>query len=318
MSTKSQGSTPNAQRLPSVVFGPIYSRRFGKSLGIDLSPAKKQCNFDCLYCELTPAQTVDTYDEVVAVEEVIAQVKKAVAAHPDLDVLTVTANGEPTLYPYLDELIDTLNTIKGDAQTLILSNASTIDRTDVQKALMKFDEVKLSLDCATPRCLKRLDRAHKGIDVETIKRGMSAFASRYKGRLVIEILLVAGINDTPKELDALNRFLLTLKPDRIDIGTVDRPPAYDVAPLKADALYAAAARFDATLPVCVVTRKGDRPTPSSYDEAAILRTLSKRPLTREDVEALMDKASITRFEALCKEGKIVPVQSGGILFYKKA
>ncbi len=182
----------------NIIFGPIHSRRFGKSLGVDLSPGKKQCNFDCLYCELDPAKTVDAYDEVVSVEEVTSALKAALKEHGDIDFITLTANGEPTLYPYLSELIDEINTFKGTTKTLILSNAANIDDVKVQDALLKLDEVKLSLDCATQKCLQKLDRSHKGIEVENIKAGMLAFKARYNGPLVIEILIVKTLNDSQR------------------------------------------------------------------------------------------------------------------------
>jgi len=111
----------------NIIFGPIHSRRFGKSLGVDLSPGKKQCNFDCLYCELDPAKTMDAYDDVVSVVEVTSALKTALKEHDDVDFITLTANGEPTLYPHLSKLIDEINTFKGKTKTLILSNAANID-----------------------------------------------------------------------------------------------------------------------------------------------------------------------------------------------
>jgi len=139
--------------MSNIIFGPIHSRRFGKSLGVDLSPGKKQCNFDCLYCELDPAKTMGTQDEVLSVETIITAIKKGLSEHQDIDFLTITANGEPTMYPHLSELIDEINKIKGKTKVLILSNAASIDDPKVQDALLKLDEVKLSLDCATQKCL---------------------------------------------------------------------------------------------------------------------------------------------------------------------
>ena len=89
----------------SIIFGPIPSRRFGISLGIDLSPSKKQCNFDCLYCELEGAKTVEKMDEFPSVEDIIKEIKNSFLIHPKIDVLTLTCNGEPTLYPKLNELL---------------------------------------------------------------------------------------------------------------------------------------------------------------------------------------------------------------------
>ena len=239
----------------NIIFGPIHSRRFGKSLGVDLSPGKKQCNFDCLYCELDAAKTMDAYDEVVSVEEIATAIKSALKEHQDIDFITLTANGEPTLYPYLSELIDEINTFKGITKTLILSNAANIDDVKVQDALLKLDEVKLSLDCATQKCLQKLDRSHKGIGVEHIKSGMLAFKERYKGPLVIEILIVKTLNDSKEEISKLNEYLLHLKPTRIDIGTIDRPPAFDVKPVSYENLLEISHLFDASLPIYIASEK---------------------------------------------------------------
>jgi len=301
-----------------IIFGPIHSRRFGKSLGVDLSPSKKQCNFDCLYCELEPAKTVDSYKDVVSVEEVTKALKTALDEHGDVDFITLTANGEPTLYPHLLELIDEINSFKGNTKTLILSNAATIDDVKVQDALLKLDEVKLSLDCATQKCLKKLDRSHKGIDVENIKAGMLAFKERYKGPLVIEILIVQTLNDTKEEIVQLNEFLLKLRPTRIDIGTIDRPPAYDVKSVSYEKLLEISHLFDPSLPVYIASRKKAEISPSSYTEEEILDTLSNRPLTQEDIQALFDEESQKRVEELLAQEKIKRVSTNGVEFYKKA
>ena len=308
----------NSEHLAKVIFGPIHSRRFGKSLGIDLSPSKKQCNFDCLYCELDPAKTMGTQDEVLSVETIVSAIKKGLSEHPDIDFLAITANGEPTMYPHLSELIDEINKIKGNTKTLILSNAATIDDPKVQEALLKLDEVKLSLDCATQKCLKKLDRSHSGIAVENIKAGMLAFKKKYKGPLVIEILIVKTLNDSEEEIAKLNEFLLKLQPTRIDIGTIDRPPAFDVKPVNYEELLHISHLFDSSLHVYIASRKKADISSSGYSYEEILETLSKRPLTQEDIEALMDKESQKRVENLLHKGKIKSVETNGVNFFKKA
>jgi len=304
--------------MSNIIFGPIHSRRFGKSLGVDLSPGKKQCNFDCLYCELDAAKTMDTYDDVVSVNEIADAIKAALLEYKDIDFITLTANGEPTLYPHLSELIDVINTFKGKTKTLILTNAANIDDVSIQDALLKLDEVKLSLDCASQKCLQKLDRSHTGIDVENIKAGMLAFKSRYDGPLVIEILIVKTLNDSAQEIDKINEYLLKLQPTRIDIGTIDRPPAYEVKPVSYEELLRISHLFDASLPIYIASRKKADIQASSYTEEQILETLSKRPLTQEDIEALYDAKSQERVEDLLNRSKIKIVSTNGVNFYKKA
>jgi len=299
----------------NIIFGPVNSRRFGKSLGIDLSPSKKQCNFDCLYCELEPAKTMASYEDVVPVKEIIEALSKTLTIHQDIDALTITANGEPTLYPYLSELMDEINNIKGNIKTLILSNSANIHEQKTQEALLKFDTVKLSLDCATPRCLKRLDRSHEGIDIEVIKEGMLRFKSKFFNPLIIEVLMVKGINDSVEEIDKLNKYLLRLNPTRIDIGTIDRPPAYKVEALSYKTLRDISLQFDSSLPIYIASRKKVVEKPSSYSREDILETIKKRPLTEEDITVLFDGASKDRLEVLLKERKIETVNSSGYDFF---
>jgi len=318
MPEKSTRYTLKAERSPKIIFGPINSRRFGKSLGVDLSPGKKQCNFDCLYCELDPAKTMAQQDEVLPVPVIVEAVKGGLEEHGDIDVLTITANGEPTLYPHLGELIEEINKIKGKTKTLILSNAATIDDPRVQEALLEFDEVKLSLDCATQKCLKKLDRSHEGIDVARIKEGMLIFKEHYKGALIIEILVVKGLNDDKEEITALNEYLLRLRPTRIDIGTIDRPPAYDVKPVDYRALLRIAHSFDPDLPIYIASRKKAEVAPSTYTEVEIVETLRKRPLSDDDIAVLFDEESRQRFESMLEAGEICAAETNGVIFYKKA
>ena len=301
----------------NIIFGPVNSRRFGKSLGIDLSPSKKQCNFDCLYCELEPAKTMGAYEDVISVQEIIEALSESLKTHQDIDAITVTANGEPTLYPYLSELMDEINKIKGKIKTLILSNAGNIHEEKTQEALMKFDTVKLSLDCATARCLKRLDRAHEGIDVKTIKQGMLAFKAKFSKPLIIEILIVKNINDNKEEIEALNDYLMILNPTRIDIGTIDRPPAYKVEALSYEALRQISLKFDSSLPIYIASRKKVMEKPSAYNRDDIIETIKKRPLTAEDIDVLFDEPSKEILQNLIKEKVIGSVNSSGYDFFIK-
>ncbi len=301
--------------MGNIIFGPLLSRRFGKSLGIDLSPHKKQCNFDCLYCELKPAKTVDKYDDVISVESIMSALQDALSMHKDIDVITVTANGEPTLYPYLNELIDAINSIKGEKTTLILSNGSTIGDPKVREALAKFDMVKLSLDCATDKCLKKLDRAHKGINVADIMQGMLDFKAVYHKPLIVEVLLVKSINDSLEHIEALNKFLTILKPTRVDIGTIDRPPAYKVEPLSSADLLEVASYFDTSLPVYIVHRKSSEIRAGSYSNDEILATIANRPLSEDDINILFDEKSKDRLKILLDDKKVKIFKIYGVTFY---
>ena len=298
----------------SIIFGPVPSRRFGLSLGIDLSPEHKACNFDCLYCELEPAKPVDHIPNPPSVEKVVKEVEEALQRFLDVEVITITANGEPTLYPHLDKLIDELNKIKKSKKLLILSNASRIHETSIQKSLAKLDIVKLSLDCATPRCFKRLDRPLKTIHIQTIIEGITAFRKIYKGLLVIETLVVKGINDKKEEFEKLAKILEEIEPDRIDIGTIDRPPVYKVEPVSYEKLFKLASHIK-NLPVSIVVRNNDQKRNLELNENEIMQLLAHRPLTFHDIEALFSSNSIHLFHQLLQKNFIKKYRIGNITFY---
>ena len=294
------------------IFGPVASRRFGMSLGIDLSPDKKRCNFDCIYCELEPAKPVDVYDNPPKVEEIFDEVKNAVDEF-DFEVLTITSNGEPTLYPYLNELIDKLKTL--NKKLLILSNSSTVNRKSIQNALKKLDIVKLSLDSADEKTFKKIDRPHKNINLQEIIKGIIEFRKIYKGELIIEILVVKGINDKEEEFKKLNDVLAKINPDRVDISTIDRPPAYKVEGVSTDRLFELA-EYIKNQNIFIPTREKINYKIENLTKEELLNTLKKRPFSESDVKNILDEHTQKIFNDLLKENLLEEVWVGGIKFYK--
>ena len=299
----------------NIIFGPITSRRFGVSLGIDLSPSKKQCNFDCLYCELSPALTVDKQDDILSVEEIISALKDALEIHKNIDVITLTANGEPTLYPYLDELIMEIDKIKGKAQTLILTNSANLVDKNIYNSLLKLDQVKLSLDAVSKEIFTKIDRPHEEIDIDKLITSVISFSHEFQGELFMEILFVNGLNDSKEEIALLNTVLKRIKASRIDLGTIDRPSAYEVAKVPYNRLIEISKEFDKELAIHIASRNRQTPTLSHYSKDEIINTLDKRPLTQIDIENLFDSESRSALEALIKEGKIIIKTQGNLEFY---
>lgn len=298
----------------SIIFGPIPSRRFGISLGIDLSPSKKQCNFDCLYCELEGAKTVDKMDIYPTVEEIIKAIKENFLKHPKIDVITITCNGEPTLYPKLDELVDEINKIKGNTKTLILSNGSTIYKEEVFNTLLKIDIVKLSLDCVSEKCFKKLDRQNSSVEINKIIPAMCEFSKQTKNDLVLEVLFVKDLNDKEEELELLYKSIVSINPKRVDIGTIDRPPAYEVKPVSYEFLEYVANRFQ-NLNVNIVYKNRPKLI-QTYNKEEIISMLKRRPLTIEDIENMFDDDSKIVLDTLFKNKVIQLVNSSGVSFYK--
>ncbi|WP_457623885.1 radical SAM protein [Persephonella sp.] len=292
------------------VFGPVNSRRFGLSLGIDLSPDKKSCNFDCLYCELGKGKNTNKIQNEPEVSEVINEVSNVLKKINKVDVLTVTSNGEPTLYSKLDLLIERLNEIKRKEKTLILSNGSTISSPVVRQILFKFDIVKLSLDTANEKTFFKLDRPLKDIKLREIIEGMISFRKIYKGELIIEILIVEGINDTIEEMILLKDVLNEIKPDRIDIGTIDRPPAYNIEPISSEKLFNLSEVF-LGFNINVIYRNSENiKRKITLNEEDVLNTLRKRPLTISDIQTLYDNKTQKLIETMLDK-KILKIKNVG-------
>lgn len=216
-----------AQISPQIIFGPVLSRRFGRSLGVDLSPSVKQCNFDCVYCELHKAKPVDSMSKVVPYTQILEAIKGGLQAHKDICVLTFTATGEPTLYPQLYELISaTKPLLPPHIKTLILSNGSKFQAQ--KKALALFDIVKFSIDAAILGDFRKIDRPSKRLSLPSILRGIEDFSVDFRGELVAEVLLVEGHNDSEENLRSIAEFLRNIRISRVDLGSIDRPSAYQV------------------------------------------------------------------------------------------
>lgn len=298
----------------SIIFGPIPSRRFGISLGVDLSPSSKQCNFDCLYCELEKAKTVDTMTTYPSIEDVITAIKESFKSHPKIDVITITANGEPTLYPMLDELIKEINKIKKNTKTLILSNGSTIYDKKTFNTLLNFDTVKLSLDCVSEKCFKKLDRIHKGIDTKKIVDSMVEFSKTTKNQFVLEVLFVKDLNDKDDEINLLYDAIKKINPNRVDISTIDRPPAYEVKAVSFETLEKVATMFEG-LNVNIAYKNRPKQI-NSFSKNEIISMLKRRPLTQEDIQNSYDESSQKTLKKLIEERIVSLVDNGGIKFHK--
>ncbi|CRF47529.1 Fe-S OXIDOREDUCTASE [Helicobacter heilmannii] len=295
------------------IFGPLKSRRFGWSLGIDVSGQAKQCNFDCLYCELTAKKPQEAMQEVMPPNLILNALKSAIdKLNTPVNVCTTTANGEPTLYPHLKELIVGMQSLipKG-VQTLILSNGSRLGLAKVQEVLVHYDIVKFSLDAIWPKVFSRIDRPHKGLFLATILEGILDFAQKYQGFLVAEVLLVAGVNDNPAHIKDLADFLRQV-PNlrRIDLSTIDRPPAHRAKPLEPAKLQELTVHFQG-LPLSLPKRVLEQAQIPS-NKKAFLELLRCRPLSVEEARCYL---SASQLQELQEAGALQTKQVGQMYFY---
>jgi len=301
------------QNNQSLTFGPVNSRRFGISLGIDLSPETKQCNFDCLYCELTKAKTVNKQKKSIDVKEYINAVENQIKKYPEIEVITITANGEPTLYPYLNELVDELNKIKQSKDLLILSNSSLINDDKIMQILKKIDIVKLSMDCVTKKCFDKLDRLDSSINHNDILAGLHKFSKSFCKKFIIEVLFVDTINNSEIEINKIYTMLKKLNPTRVDIGTIDRPPAYNVKAIDYQELQCIASMMpDLNISIAHKTKIKLNKYLSKKE---IMNLLDKRPQTLDDIDNLLSEESKKIFNELLNSELIFKKNQAGVIFF---
>jgi wyosine [tRNA(Phe)-imidazoG37] synthetase (radical SAM superfamily) len=216
------------------VYGPVPSRRFGLSLGIDLVP-HKTCTFDCIYCQLGETDLlIGETAELADVESILDDVERALADEPLPDVLTLAGSGEPTVYRPLGELVDGLRELAPEVPVLLITNGSLLWREEVAAAVMKVDVLAPSLDAGDPATFERINRPHPEITFERVVRGLRNVTGAFQGEIRLEVMLVAGVNDSDESIAAIARVLETLRFDRIDVNSPVRPPVPERGALPPD------------------------------------------------------------------------------------
>ena len=297
------------------LFGPVNSRRLGRSLGIDLF-REKICNLNCVYCEVGPTTVpVNRRGRYSPTREILAEITEFCADPHRLaavDVLTVTAKGEPTLHLDLGVILRHIKSLT-DKPVAVLTNGTTLADDEVREALQLADIVVPSLDAVRAESFSKVDRPARGLTVEAIINGLRDFSRAYRGRLWLEILLVRDINDADADIDALLPVLTTLRLDRIQLNTVVRPPADPGARPVAEARLAEIARrLQAALAVPVdlpspVAGFGDErdaaPLPTADAEPAALRQaiiqmVRRRPCTAADIDRVFHLGGAEKIEQL--------------------
>lgn len=243
------------------IFGPVISRRLGRSLGIDLLP-KKICNFDCIYCEVgATTQLTCERKEYVPTDDIIREIEEF-CADPDrlamVDVVTVTASGEPTLHSGLGRILRFLKERTGKP-VAVLVNGTNLNREDVVGDLCNADVVIPSLDTPRPASFRKLNRPARCVDLDEMIEGLVKFSHTFNGELWLEVLIAGGINDAPEDIEALIGVIRRMRLSRVQLNTVARPPLEKFArPVSRERLQkiAAALSFEPNVPVVEVIAHG--------------------------------------------------------------
>jgi len=303
------------------VYGPVASRRLGRSLGVDLVPFKT-CTYDCIYCQLgrTTSQT-SRRGEYVPVDAVLAELKSRLALGPRPDYIGLAGSGEPTLHARIGDLIAGIKHLTR-VPVAVLTNGSLLWAPDVREALMEADLVMPSLDAGDEYMFQRVNRPHPEISFDVMVEGLAAFTARFRKLVWLEVLLVEGLTGSEKEVEKIAALARRIQPGRVQLNTVSRPPAEALArPVTSQRLAVLSRLFAGA---AEVISDSAPPSPLSQRSSVvtdqeILGLLARRPSTVQGVAAGLNlhlQEATKRLHALMKTGDVSVLRKEDDLFYR--
>lgn len=308
------------------VFGPLPSRRLGKSLGIDPIPSKV-CNWNCIYCQLgRTSPVVQERREYYPREEIIAEVKEALARHKsgDIDWISFVGSGEPTLHSGLGWMIRRIKEMT-DIPVAVLTNGSLLYLDEVRAELSAADAVMPSLDAGDAALYRRINRSHPEASFERLVSGITEFRKTYTGKLWIEVMLIRNVNDTEEALSELADILAGIRPDAVHLSLPTRPPAEpDVEPSDEEGLLRAVAILGRTAevvrPADCIPDLAAEPDPVT----ALLDIIARHPVAEDELRRWIARLSTEPgyaegiLDAMTASGRARPIERYGTRFWTPA
>jgi len=305
----------------SIVFGPVPSRRLGRSLGINNIPYKI-CTYACVYCQIGRTLKMDVrrkkfYEPEEIYREVEKKIKYMEEKGEDVDYITFVPDGEPTLDINLGKEAQVLRNL--GYPLAILTNASLLWMKDVREELLNFDFVSLKVDAVDRALWRRIDRPHKSLKIEKILEGNLEFRDNFDGKLVTETMLIDGI-DYGDEIGKIADYLRELNPDVAYIAIPTRPPTEKWAKPPEESLIAKAYHiFSQKLKRVeyLIGYEGNEFAATGNFEEDILSITAVHPMREDAVKELLrkDNASYELLENLIKEGRLKIAEFGGKRYY---
>lgn len=302
------------------IYGPVPSRRLGRSLGVDLVP-KKTCTYDCIYCQIgrTTQQTV-ARQEYIPAAEIIKDVAEALNEWGDkIDYIAISGSGEPCLNTAIGEVIEGIKKLTATPVALI-TNSSLFPLEEVRQAVMKADLICPSLDATTPHVFQTINRPHPSLSIPSIIEGLSHLRQQYKGKIWLEILLCRGINDAAPEIEALREAIRLVAPDRVQLNTVVRPGTEDyAAPLPPRRLEEIRVALGGIAEVIAGFSAHQHPIAADDLDEQVIDIISRRPETPDGLAKALgihDLEVAKILDRLTKEGKAIYRVFNNRLYYE--
>ena len=306
------------------IFGPVMSRRLGRSLGIDLLPFKT-CSYDCVYCECGATTHITTKRaEFFPTEEVISQLDTVLRERPTLDYITFAGSGEPTLSLSIGRIIRHLKTAYPEYKVAVLTNGSLLGNKEVAADLSQADLVIPTLTSTSQETFEKIHRPYPGLLTKTIISDILEFRKEFQGEIWLEIFLIPDLNTSLEELASLRDVIDKIQPARIQLNTLDRPAAEDwVTAPDPDELENIRKYFsELKIPVDVAGVCCEQPDVCRAGESTheqILKTLRIRPSTVEDLASMtgLHHHEVAKYLSGLLEEGTVHIQRGkrGVFYF---
>jgi wyosine [tRNA(Phe)-imidazoG37] synthetase (radical SAM superfamily) len=264
------------------LFGPVPSRRFGRSLGVDLS-IHKTCSLDCVFCQLgrTTKKTL-ARREYVPTDLVIAELREWLAKDGKADYITLSGSGEPTLHSRFGEVLEFIRS-NTTIPSVVLTNGTMLYLPEVRDAASLADIVKVSLSAWDDTSYHWVNRPHPQLHFDQLIEGQKAFRAQFNGRLWMEVFLVAGINSMPSDVSKIAALAEEIRPDRIQLNTAIRPPAEEFAvALSREQLEALTHLFHPTAEV-IGEFKANYSERMQANQETVFSMLQRRPCTARQI-----------------------------------
>ncbi len=302
------------------VYGPVPSRRLGRSLGIDLVPFKI-CSYDCVYCQLgrTTKKTLER-KEYVPISEVLDELRRKLKDGEKPDYITLAGSGEPTLNSGLGDLIREFKTLT-DIPLAVITNGSLLWMREVRESLRSADLVIPSLDAGEESLFRQINRPHSGIAFDRMVEGLADFTAQFPGKIWLEVFLLSGLTGTPSEVRKIAAIAQHIAPDRVQLNTVCRPPAEKTArPLSGEQMRALSVLFPDGADIIHEEREDHPRAPAMHgaSDAEILAILRRHPCTARDVAAglgIHPVEALKRLDGLMDSGRVRTVVLENSVFY---
>lgn len=272
------------------IFGPVISRRLGISLGIDLVP-HKVCSLDCVYCECgQTTELTSERKEYVPFGEVISELDRYMAENPKPDYITFSGSGEPTLNSRIGEVVKHIKSKYPDISLALLTNGTLLSDPQVRKEILDCDLVLPSFDAATEKAFLKINRPSNQISLKDYLRGLVELRQEFKGKIWLEVFILPGYNDTEEDLSAMKEAIIRIKPDSVQLNTLDRPGAVEgLVPESREMLQKIADiwALDNVEIIAKVSKRKDERSFNKDIESSILETISRRPCTIDDLSTTL-------------------------------